>query len=53
MPIAEAAKYAGNRPETMMRHYLGAVTQSEMPDLIGEAPTPSDSTEEEEADDSE
>lgn len=35
MPIAEAAKYAGNRPETMIRHYLGSVTQSKMPDLIG------------------
>jgi integrase len=35
MPIAEAAKYAGNRPETMIRHYLGSVTQGEMPDLIG------------------
>jgi integrase len=34
MPIAEAAKNAGNRPETMTRHYLGAVTQSAMPDLI-------------------
>lgn len=34
MPIAEAAKYAGNRSETMMRHYLGAVTKSEMPDLF-------------------
>jgi integrase len=48
MPIAEAAKYAGNRPETMMRHYLGAVTQSEMPDLIGEPPPSSNSTDEEE-----
>jgi integrase len=36
MPIAEAAKYAGNRPETMIRHYLGSVTQGEMPDLIAE-----------------
>jgi integrase len=44
MPIAEAAKYAGNRPETMMRHYLGAVTQSEMPDLIGDPSTDSDPT---------
>jgi integrase len=42
MPIAEAAKYAGNRPETMMRHYLGAVTHSEMPDLIGQPPANSD-----------
>lgn len=35
MPIAEAAKYAGNRPETMVRHYLGSVSRSEMPDLLG------------------
>jgi hypothetical protein len=49
MPIAEAAKYAGNRPETMMRQYLGAVTQSEMPDLIGDTSTDTDPTEEDEA----
>lgn len=34
MPIAEASEYAGNRPETMMRHYLGRVTRSNMPEMF-------------------
>ncbi|BAS59879.1 integrase family protein [Leptolyngbya boryana NIES-2135] len=35
MPIAEAAKYAGNSPKTMVQHYLGSVSKSQMPDLLG------------------
>lgn len=34
MSIVDAAKYAGNRPETMLRNYLGSVTKSKMTDLI-------------------
>ena len=34
MPVAEAAKYAGNSPETMIRHYLGSVTETKMPELF-------------------
>jgi integrase len=32
--IVAAAEMAGNRPETMTRHYLGSVKRSEIPDLI-------------------
>jgi integrase len=34
MSIVDAAKYAGNRPETMLRNYLGSVSKSKMTDLI-------------------
>jgi integrase len=36
MSIADAAKYAGNRPETMLRNYLGSVGKSKMTDLISD-----------------
>jgi integrase len=35
MPIAEAAKLAGNRPETMVRRYLGSVSKTKMKNLTG------------------
>jgi integrase len=37
MPIAEAAKQAGNLPRTLLRNYVGSVTLSEMPDLLRNA----------------
>jgi integrase len=40
MPIAEAAKLAGNRPETMVRRYLGSVSKSKMKNLTGKKPPP-------------
>jgi integrase len=40
MPIAEAAKLAGNRPETMVRRYLGSVSQSKMKNLTGKKVEP-------------
>ncbi len=37
LPIAEAAKLAGNLPSTLLRNYVGSVTLSEMPDLLRNA----------------
>jgi integrase len=34
MPVAEAAEYAGNRSETMIRHYVGRVSRSKLPDFL-------------------
>lgn len=34
MPIAEAAKNAGNLPSTLLRNYIGSVSASPMPDLL-------------------
>lgn len=36
MPVAEAAEYAGNRSETMIRHYVGRVSRSKLPDFLSE-----------------
>jgi integrase len=38
MPVAEAAEYAGNRSETMIRHYVGRVSRSKLPDFLKENP---------------
>jgi integrase len=44
MPIAEAARAAGNLPSTLIRNYVGVVTSSPMPDLIqSQMPKPSSS----------
>jgi integrase len=34
MPIAEAARAAGNLPSTLIRNYVGVVSRSPMPDLL-------------------
>lgn len=34
MPVAEAAEYAGNRSETMLRHYVGRVSRSPLKDFL-------------------
>jgi integrase len=36
MPIATAAKVAGNLPSTLLRNYVGSITASPMPDLLSQ-----------------